>query len=365
MDKDLRNILFSKFETSQLSLKNRIVMNPVPTGFVESGVPKPEIAEFYKRRAKNVGLFIIGAINIEHETATNNENIPNISTSRDIEVWKQVTKAIHQEKSKAIAELWHSGSSRAFSKTDLSLKVSTPSGYIGKKKVGSPLSVEEINLIVQKFAEAARKAQISGFDGVDIHAAHGSLIHDFLTAETNQRTDEFGFKNRTYFAERVIKECRKVVGDNFPIFIRLSNFKSYDSTAKLAKTLEELKQIIIPISNAGVDIFDCSEINYTDSAVTGKSGNLAYWVKKITNRPTITTGGIGSPEILYKDIPTLITEITSQPKMSYLHLQRKKAQIFYSNNLVSDFKEGGFDLLAFGRPLLINENWFDEITEEV
>ena len=176
--------------------------------------------------------------NIEHETATNNENIPNISTSRDIEVWKQVTKAIHQEKSKAIAELWHSGSSRAFSKTDLSLKVSTPSGYIGKKKVGSPLSVEEINLIVQKFAEAARKAQISGFDGVDIHAAHGSLIHDFLTAETNQRTDEFGFKNRTYFAERVIKECRKVVGDNFPIFIRLSNFKSYDPTAKLAKTLE-------------------------------------------------------------------------------------------------------------------------------
>lgn len=108
----------------------------------------------------------------------------------------------------------------------------------------------------------------------------------------------------------------------------------------------------------------CSEINYTDSAVTGKSGNLSYWVKKIANKPTITTGGIGSPEILYKDIPTLITEITSQPKMSYLHLQRKKAQIFYSNNLVSDFKEGGFDLLAFGRPLLINENWFDEITEE-
>ena len=147
--------------------------------------------------------------------------------------------------------------------------------------MGSPLSVEEINLIVQKFAEAARKAQIFGFDGVDIHAAHGSLIHDFLTAETNQRTDEFGFKNRTYFAERVIKECRKVVGDNFPIFIRLSNFKSYDPTAKLAKTLEELKQIIIPISNADVDIFDCSEINYTDSAVTGKSGNLSYWVKKL------------------------------------------------------------------------------------
>ena len=67
----------------------------------------------------------------------------------------------------------------------------------------------------KNFAEAARKAQISGFDGVDIHAAHGSLIHDFLTAETNQRTDEFGFKNRTYFAERVIKECRKVLGTIF------------------------------------------------------------------------------------------------------------------------------------------------------
>ena len=172
-----------------------------------------------------------------------------------------------------------------------------------------------------------------------------------------------GYTQVKYF-QRVIKECRKVVGDNFPIFIRLSNFKSYDSTAKLAKTLEELKQIIIPISNAGVDIFDCSEINYTDSAVTGKSGNLSYLVKKIANKPTITTGGIGSPEILYKDIPTLITEITSQPKMSYLHIQRKKAQFFYSNNLVSDFKEGGFDLLAFGRPRLINENWFDEITEE-
>lgn len=175
------------------------------------------------------------------------------------------------------------------------------------------------------------------------------LVSDFLREELVIEEDTI---NNALISSFSVKAGKSLVED-------LKNV-----TAKLAKTLEELKQIIIPISNAGVDIFDYSEINYTDSAVTGKSGNLSYWVKKIANKPTITTGGIGSPEILYKDIPTLITEITSQPKMSYLHLQRKKAQIFYSNNLVSDFKEGGFDLLAFGRPLLINENWFDEITEE-
>ena len=157
MDKDLRNILFSKFETSQLSLRNRIVMNPVPTGFVESGVPKPEIAEFYKRRAKNVGLFIIGAINIEHETATNNENIPNISTSRDIEVWKQVTKAIHQEKSKAIAELCIVGVQEHFQKLIYLLRSLLHLDTLEKRKWGHLYQLKKLTLLSKNLLKPPEK----------------------------------------------------------------------------------------------------------------------------------------------------------------------------------------------------------------
>lgn len=199
---DLEDILFSKFNNPKLFLKNRIVMNPVPTGFVLNGSIKSEVVKFYELRAKEVGLIIIGAININHKTATNNVDIPNMT---DIEMWKRVTKAIHKENSKVIAEIWHSGSSRAFARNNLSQDVSTPSGVIKNRIVGKGLSVYEIEEIIKKFAETAKRVKEANFDGVDIHAAHGSLIHDFLTPETNFRNDEYGFGNRTYFAEKIIE----------------------------------------------------------------------------------------------------------------------------------------------------------------
>lgn len=359
---DLEDILFSKFNNPKLFLKNRIVMNPVPTGFVLNGSIKSEVVKFYELRAKEVGLIIIGAININHKTATNNVDIPNMT---DIEMWKRVTKAIHKENSKVIAEIWHSGSSRAFARNNLSQDVSTPSGVIKNRIVGKGLSVSEIEEIIKKFAETAKRVKEANFDGVDIHAAHGSLIHDFLTPETNFRNDEYGFGNRTYFAEKIIEECRKAVGEEFPILIRLSNFKSYDVSAKLANSIGELEKIVIPLSMAGVDIFDCSEINYMDQSINGRYGNLAYWIKKITKKPTITMGGLGSSGILYKDIPKMISVVTTHPNMSYLDLQKEKPHIMYTEKLVQDFYNGNFDLVAFGRPLLINENWVSEMKENL
>lgn len=362
---NLRDILFSPFESPHLSLKNRIVMNPVPTGFVDKGEPTEENIKFYGLRAKSVGLIIAGAINIEHPTATNNEKVPNIIPKNYPFLWNKVTQAVHDEKSKIVAELWHSGSSRAFSSPQLATNVSTPSGVVGKERVGEPLSNEEIEEIIQSFANAAKAAKDFGFDGIDIHGAHGSLIHDFLASDTNKRTDKYGINNRTKFVEEVIKECRKRVGEDFPIIIRLSNFKNYNPQAKLVADSVELKNIVTAISNAGVDIFDCSEINYFNDAIAGEKGNLSYWIKRFTNKPVIATGGLGSSGILYKDIPKLIKEVVSNPSMSYPYLQKDEVKVFHPARLISDFNNGKFDLVAFGRPLLINANWIEELKENL
>lgn len=355
------NILFSKLSIAGLSLKNRFVMNPVPTGFVENGHLAEENIEFYALRAQSVGLIIAGAININHPTSTNNQKVPNISSKNDLNIWKKITDIVHKKDCKIIAEIWHSGSSRNFADPEISKNVSSPSGVIDNKKIGSPLKSTEIKRIIALFAEAASNAKKAGFDGIDLHAGHGSLIHDFLVADTNKRVDKYSFKNRTKFATDIIKACRVKVGDNFPIFIRLSNFKMYDLSSKLADTVEDLKRIILPLSLAGVDCFDCSEISYKENAITNQKGNLAYWVKQITNKPVITTGGLGSKGKLYDDIPLLITEITKHPQLSYLDLQIEPAKLLNAEEILFDLKQNSFDLLGIGRPLLINENWLEEL----
>ncbi|MDR0300406.1 MAG: NADH-dependent flavin oxidoreductase, Oye family protein [Streptococcaceae bacterium] len=361
---ELKDILFSPFYSEKIDLKNKLVMNPVPSGFVEDGVPLKENVEFYKSRAKGVGLITAGAINIVHPTASNNRKVPNIDLEA-LPLWRKVTEAVHEFDTKIIAEIWHAGTSRAFAASDLSRNVSSPSGVIGDKKVGEPLTLLEINDIVIAFAEAAENAKKSGFDGIDIHAAHGSLIHDFLSKETNKRTDEFGFDQRTMFAEKVVNACRIRVGDDFPIFMRLSNFKMYDLTTMLADSVDEFELLIRKLSNSGVDIFDCSEQSYMDAAIPSKKGNLAYWVKRLAEKPTITTGGLGGTGVLYKEIPDLVSKVSKKPKNSYKYAQDGEAQLRYKEQLLKDYKDKAFDLVSFGRPLLINENWIEEMEENL
>lgn len=357
MNERENKLLLNEFVTKRITLKNRFVMAPVPTGFVKDRKPTSENVKFYGERAKSLGLIIAGAINIDHETAPNHEKTPNISKS-ELEAWKNITDEVHRNNGKIVAQIWHSGGYRKFCLTNGT--VTTPSGIVCGKKISNAMTRAEIATIVSKFAEAAFYVKKAGFDGLEIHGAHGGLIHDFFCSKTNLRTDEYGISNRTLFVEEIIRECKKTIGDSFPLLLRISNFKMYDFGAQLAKCPEEYKKFILTISNAGVDIFDCSAIRFTDCAFTGYDGSLAYWTKKITGKPTINVGCVGSSRPFLNDAYNII-EIIDNGRLSDKFASYRKDKLLNSEVLYSNIKNGNFDLIAVGRPLIFDSRWAEDL----
>lgn len=357
VDEKTKSIILNKFITNKFSLKNRFVMAPVPTGFVENGVPTSKNIQFYGDRAKSVGLIIAGVININHITASNHIKTPNIDTKEEIESWKKITNEVHRNDGKIVAQIWHSGGYRKFCIKDA--KITTPSGIVNGEKIDSPMTRSEIDSIISKFAATASNVKRAGFDGVEIHGAHGGLIHDFFCPQTNLRNDEYGIMNRTFFAEQIIRACKQQVGDLFPIFFRISNFKMYDYNAYLALSPEEFEKFILPISNSGVDVFDCSALRCIDNAFKGYDGCLAYWTKKITKKPTINVGCIGSKKPFINDTSTIINKLSSKPDS--LTETNDKVKLFYDDFLCKSIKNKEFDLIAAGRPLLLDAEWINRL----
>lgn len=149
--------------------------------------------------------------------------------------------------------------------------------------------------LINAFAKAAADAKRLGFDGVELHGAHGYLIDQFFWKETNRRTDEYGgdLTGRTRFASRIIHAVRKAVGSRFPIIFRFSQWKTGHYDAKLAYTPEELEAFLAPLTDAGVDIFDCSTRRFWEPEFEGSRLNLAGWTRKLTGKPTISVGSVG------------------------------------------------------------------------
>lgn len=136
--------------------------------------------------------------------------------------------------------------------------------------------------MIAAFAQAADDAKRIGFDGIELHGAHGYLIDQFFWGKTNRRTDRYGgdLVDRTRFAVEIVKACRRAVGPDYPIALRFSQWKSSDYTAKLAETPDELARFLAPLANAGVDIFHCSTRRCWESEFIGSDLNLAGWTKK-------------------------------------------------------------------------------------
>src|ERR1019366_3011802 len=134
-----------------------------------------------------------------------------------------------------------------------------------------------INDVTRAFGEAAASAQRLGFDGVEIHGAHGYLLDQFFWHVTNRRTDGYGgdLPARTRFAVEVIREIRSRVTADFPVCLRYSQWKLQDYNAKLANSPNELERFLAPLTDAGVDLFHCSQRRIWEPEFEGSSLNLA------------------------------------------------------------------------------------------
>jgi 2,4-dienoyl-CoA reductase-like NADH-dependent reductase (Old Yellow Enzyme family) len=343
-----QSVLFNPIQLGSLNLHNRIVMAPMTRSLSPGGVPGPDIAAYYRRRAENnVGLIVTEATVINHPASADDPNVPHFYGEEALAGWAKVVHAVHEAGGYIVPQLWHVGMTRAKGSLPHPEALSIgPSGLsLAGEQVNEPMTKSEIDQVVQSFAQAAADAQRIGFDGIEIHGAHGYLIDQFLWERTNQRTDEYGgdMVARTRFAVEVVKECRLAVGPDFPIILRLSQWKADHYDAKLATTPESLGQLLVPLVDAGVDIFHCSTRRFWEPEFEGSSLNFAGWVKKLTGKPTITVGSVGLDGEVMDSFSGKIMSIAS------------------IDELLVRLENGEFDLVAIGRSLLNDPEWATKI----
>jgi 2,4-dienoyl-CoA reductase-like NADH-dependent reductase (Old Yellow Enzyme family) len=353
-----REALFRPFTVKTLTMKNRVVMSAMGQANAKNGVPDPAYPAYYRRRAEGeVGLVVSGATAIPHPSAHMDLNEPHFHGDEPLAGWKRAVDEVHAAGGKMIPQLWHSGM-HGLAYVPPTWDLHGPSGvwYPGPQADGSagpsevrgaPMTQAEIDEVIGAFGQAAETAQRLGFDGIQIHAAHGFLIDQFFWEKTNLRTDRYGgnLRDRTRFAVEILEEIRRRTGPDFPIFMRVSQFKMMDYTAQLAETPRQLADLLEPLADAGVDLFDCSIRRFQTPAFDGSDLNLAGWVKKLSGKPTMCCGGIGlgSGAVDFGDANAYKTTATTS--------------LSEIDSLCAMLDRGDFDLVSLARAILGDAAW--------
>ncbi|MGD0190154.1 MAG: NADH:flavin oxidoreductase [Rhizomicrobium sp.] len=344
--------LFQPFRLKSLSLPNRIVMAPMTRSKSPGQIPGEDVAAYYGRRAATgVGLILTEGTSPEHRSASNDANVPAFFGEASLKGWATVLKAVKASGGHIMPQLWHQGIVRHPGTGPYPDAPSmSPSGLAKPgKKVAEPMTQQDIDDVIAGFKKSAGYAKELGFDGVEIHGAHGYIIDQFFWDGTNQREDAYGgsIEKRTRFAAEIIAAVRRTVGPDFPILLRFSQWKQQDFTAKLAKDPAELERFLAPLTAAGVDMFHCSTRRFWEPEFpeTGSDLNLAGWTKKISGVPSITVGSVGLND-------------------DFINSYRQKgAETADINRLLAMLERGDFDLVAVGRALIVNPDWADKVRQ--
>jgi 2,4-dienoyl-CoA reductase-like NADH-dependent reductase (Old Yellow Enzyme family) len=336
----------------ELTVPNRIAMAPMTRGQSPGGVPTEQLAAYYARRAAGgTGLIITEASYVGHPSSGEHDQVSRLYGDAALAGWTRVVDAVHEAGGVIFPQLQHVGMTRKGDRVPHpGAPALGPSG-VPVSADGSPgepgrtMTQADIDAVVRAFAEAAVTAERLGFDGVELHGAHGYLIDQFLWSGTNHRTDAYGgdLRARTRFAAEVVGEIRRAVSPGFPIVVRLSQWKMNDYDARIAGTPEEFGVILGALAEAGADAFHASTRRYRQPAFDGSDLNLAGWARKLTGKPAITVGSIG-----------LDTEFTSS-------MTGAAAATTGIGDLLDRMEADEFDMIAVGRPLLADPEWATKI----
>jgi len=347
--------LFQPFQIKSLTLPNRIVMAPMTRSFSPGGVPGADVAAYYRRRAENeVGLILSEGTVVDRPASRNEPGIPFFHGEAALGGWRQVIDDVHEAGGKMGPQIWHTGAVKSF-QTDWTpdAPVESPSGLAAPgRPLGEAMSEAAIADTVAAFARAAADAKRLGFDTVEIHGAHGYLIDEFFWGGVNLRTDRYGgatLKERSRFAGEIVAAVRAAVGPDFPIILRVSQWKSQDFTVRLAQTPDAMADWLQPLVDAGVDVLHCSQRRFWEAEfpeIDGEDGlNFAGWAKKLTGAATISVGSVG----LSGDFISAFGGETSTPTSL--------------DRLVRRMERQEFDLIAVGRALLSDPAWARKVHE--
>jgi 2,4-dienoyl-CoA reductase-like NADH-dependent reductase (Old Yellow Enzyme family) len=347
--------LFSPFEYKSLKLQNRIVMAPMTRNQSPDGIPGQNVADYYQRRANGgFGLILSEGTVVNRPSARNHHAVPKFWGEDSLAGWKNVIEHVHAAGGKMGPQIWHVGAMpdprfdwEPPAPPESPSKLHLP----GQPERGVEMSDAAIADTIQAFADAARDAEKLGFDVFEIHGAHGYLIDEFFWDVTNKRSDGYGGKTleeRSRFAIEVVKAMRAAVSEDFPIIMRVSQWKQMAYTARLASTPEELERWLCPLKDAGVDIFHGSQRRLETPEfpeVDGKNGlNFAGWIKKVTGAPTISVGSVGLAK-------------TTESRQS---LGADPAPI---DAVIERLEKEEFDLVAVARAALTDPEWANKIRD--
>jgi len=330
------NKLLEQLTIGSWLLQSRVVMAPMTRSFADNktGVVGPDVVEYYRKRAADgVGLIITEGIN-PSPRARGTFGISGLYTTEQIQAWKKVTEAVHLEGGTIVAQLWHVGSLTHHELTG-GFPPQAPSSIAAnglvhrlRKPYDLPeaMSQDDIFEVIEQYAAAARNAIIAGFDGVEIHAAHGYLIDQFNSEITNVRTDKYGgdLSQRLTFMKELLTAVVIAIGAARTI-VRFSEIKDDIPDYRWDNPEQTIAAYIQIFKELGLTILHPSTNQFTNIFINGKTFHQAvreHWKGII----------IGVGNLDYNSAATAITS-------------------------------GTVDLAAFGRPLLANPDFVQRLRE--
>ena len=332
--------LLESLNIGRLSLRTRLVMAPMSRAFSPGGVPTPAVAEYYARRARHeVGLILSEGTYIDHPAASSYPNCPDFFGAQALAGWKTVVTAVHAEGAAMFPQLWHVGSHRRGG--------FAPKSYVNPLSGGSEpthaMTDRDIADVIAAFARAAATAQQLGFDGVEIQGAHGYLVDEFLWSKANTRIDRYGgpIAARARFASEIIRAMRRAVGREFPIALRLSQYKLQEHEATIVSSAGDIEQLVAPLVAAGLSLLDIATRTVSQPAFADSPLTLAGWFRKLSGLPVIANGAVGLDRPGQRD--------AGLAPLDAMHDLLARDEV---------------DLIAVGRGLLADPEWGSKVRDE-
>jgi 2,4-dienoyl-CoA reductase-like NADH-dependent reductase (Old Yellow Enzyme family) len=306
------DVLFESFEFDDVSLDNRVGLAPMTrTSATDDGRATEEMARYYAKFARGGFSFLVSeGVYTDFEYSQGYLNQPGLVSDEQVDAWGQVTEAVHEEGAPVFAQLMHAGAiSQGNPHADETVGPSAvqPDGeksglYGGEGEFDTPreLTVEGLGDIEASFVEAAENAQEAGFDGVELHAANGYLLNEFLAADANQREDGYGgdIESRVRFPSEVLEAVREALPDGFVVGIRVSQEKVNDDEYRWPGETEDAEVIFSAFSEAGADYIHVTETDATEPAFGDEGPTLADLAVEYSDADTavVANGGLGDPD---------------------------------------------------------------------
>ena len=294
--------LNTPFTIKNLSLKNRIVMPPMCQYQATDGLPNDwHYVHYVSRAVGGVGLIIVEMTNV----APNGRISPyclGLWNDEQRDQFKRIVDAVHAQNGKIAIQIAHAGRKALGSDDVVSCSAVRYDGANEAHKqweyqMPRELSKDEIIDIIEKFKQSTKRAVEAGFDAIEIHGAHGYLIHQFSSPKTNLRTDEYG-QDKLLFGEQVIKAAKSVMPKDMPLIIRFSaqeygkNGYGVDYGCQIAKRFSEAGADVLDVSGGGDGQLDPAN---TPDFHAGYQVYLAHAVRQTTNLPIICVGMLEDP----------------------------------------------------------------------